>query len=290
MPSPREQPPPNRSRRRQDTMPGGWLWVAILCLLATVMYFTLGFNNAGILDYSEFMKLAKKDKFAKVTIKGSTRMVGEFKPGEADKIDNDNVKKQIRYNKIETNIPAAEIQSGNVTRQLTEFGVPYRTEEETGAWIGPLFMFLLPTLLLVGFFVFFLLPRFRDPLGGGFLSNYVKSPAKRYDKTKMRVTFEDVANMIAAKSELQEIVDFLKSPEKFQRSAPDPQGRVARRPARHRQDLARACGGRRGGRPVLLDQRLRVHSNVRRRGRQPGTRYVPHGQGKLPLPVVHRRD
>src|SRR5213595_26308 len=57
----------------------------------------------------------------------------------------------------------------------------------------------------------------RDPLGGGFLSNYVKSPAKRYDKTKMRTTFDDVADMTSAKYELQEIVEFLKNPEKFQR-------------------------------------------------------------------------
>ena len=49
------------------------------------------------------------------------------------------------------------------------------------------------------------------------MSNYIKSPAKRYDKSKMRVTFEDVADMQSAKSELQEIVEFLKSPEKFQR-------------------------------------------------------------------------
>jgi cell division protease FtsH len=246
MPSPREQPNPNRHRRRQDTMPGGWLWIVILFLIAGVMYFTLGFNSAGVIDYSEFMKLAK-DKFAKVVIRGNTRMVGEFKPGELDKVP-DNIRKQVRYNKIETNIPASEIQSGNVTKQLTEFAVPFRTEEETGAWIGPLFMFLLPTLLLVGFFVFFLLPRFRDPLGGGFLSNYVKSPAKRYDKTKMRVTFEDVANMMSAKSELQEIVEFLKSPEKFQRlGAQIPKGvLLIGPPGTGKTLLARAVAGEAG--------------------------------------------
>src|SRR5437868_5077360 len=152
MPSPREQPPQNR-KRRQETMPGGWLWVVILFLLAGVMYFTLGFNSAGIIDYSDFMKLAKKDKFAKVRIKGTSRVVGEFKPGEAKKVEAENIKKQIRYGKVESNIPASENQGGNLTRQLQEWGVNFNTEEETGAWIGPLFMFLLPTLLLVGFFV-----------------------------------------------------------------------------------------------------------------------------------------
>src|SRR5437016_2644643 len=119
MPSPREQPPSNRNRRRQDTMPGGWLWVVILLLLAGVMYFTLGFNNAGVIDYSEFMNLAKgrvvgkvkvkvngkdvdedkfESQFAKITIKGSTRMVGEIKTGELEKIP-EAIKKQVRYNK-----------------------------------------------------------------------------------------------------------------------------------------------------------------------------------------------
>jgi len=246
MPSPREPLPPNRQRRRQDTMPGGWLWVVILFLLAGVMYFTLGFNSAGVIDYSEFMKLAK-DKFEKVVIKGSTRLVGEFKAGEADKLP-DKIRKQVRANKVESNIPPSESVSGNVSRRLSEIGVDYKAEEETGAWIGPLFMFLLPTLLLVGFFVFFLLPRFRDPLGGGFLSNYVKSPAKRYDKTKMRVTFEDVANMISAKSELQEIVDFLKSPEKFQRlGAQIPKGvLLIGPPGTGKTLLARAVAGEAG--------------------------------------------
>src|SRR5207253_11486470 len=63
----------------------------------------------------------------------------------------------------------------------------------------------------------FLLRSLRDPLGGSFLSNYIKSPARRYERNKMRVTFYDVADMESAKSELQEVVDFLRSPEKFQR-------------------------------------------------------------------------
>src|SRR5262249_42314625 len=65
------------------------------------------------------------------------------------------------------------------------------------------------------FFFFFILPRFRDPFGSNFLNNYIRSPAKRFDKTKMRTTFDDVADMTNAKFELQEIVDFLKNPEKF---------------------------------------------------------------------------
>src|SRR5262249_60138122 len=93
----------------------------------------------------------------------------------------------------------------------------FQQEEYFGPWMQTFLYVLLPGLLLVLLFLFVLLPRFRDPLGGGFLSNYIKSPAKRYERTKGRITFDDVAGMQNAKSELQEVVEFLRSPEKFQR-------------------------------------------------------------------------
>src|SRR5205085_2121571 len=114
-------------------------------------------------------------------------------------------------------------------------------------WVGPLLMMLLPAALLIGLFLF-ILPRFRDPLGGGFLSNYIKSPARRYEKSKMRVTFEDVADMQNAKSELQEIVDFLRAPEKFQRlGAQIPKGvLLIGPPGTGKTLLARAVAGEAG--------------------------------------------
>src|SRR5262249_21354252 len=99
---------------------------------------------------------------------------------------------------------------------IREHNLKVEVPEDQLAWLGPVLWFLLPIFLLVGLF-FFLMPRFRDPMGGSFLTNYVKSPARRYERTKQRVTFDDVAGMLNAKSELQEIVDFLKAPDKFQR-------------------------------------------------------------------------
>src|SRR5438128_18290 len=211
MPPPREPVNPQNRRRRQESMPGGWLWLVILLLLAGILWFTF-VPTTGTIDYSDFMELAKEKKFDKVIIKGTSRAIGELKESEVAKLK-DEIKRQVRYNKIETAIP----DKGEITKKLTEYGTRFRQEEEAGTWVGPLLMMVLPAVIILAIFFFFLLPRFRDPMGGGFLSNYIKSPAKRYEKSKMRVTFDDVADMQYAKSELQEIVDFLKDPQRFAR-------------------------------------------------------------------------
>jgi cell division protease FtsH len=73
-----------------------------------------------------------------------------------------------------------------------------------------------PTLLLVGLFVLFAR---RAASGGGMgaLGNFGRSQARRVDPEKIRVTFNDVAGIDEAKNELTEIVDFLRSPDRYVR-------------------------------------------------------------------------
>src|ERR1017187_9815491 len=77
-------------------------------------------------------------------------------------------------------------------------------------------MFFLPAFAIL-IFLYLFVRRARDQFDGGILGSFVKSPAKRHDKSKQRTTFDEVAGLENAKSELQEIVEFLKSPDKFQR-------------------------------------------------------------------------
>jgi cell division protease FtsH len=74
-----------------------------------------------------------------------------------------------------------------------------------------------PTLLIVGLFV--LIYRRAAKAGGamGALGNFGRSQARRVDPAKIRVTFKDVAGIDEAKSELSEIVDFLRTPERYGR-------------------------------------------------------------------------
>src|SRR5204863_2027660 len=124
----------------------------------------------------------------------------------------------------------------------------FNYDTERGGWIVSFLIIVLPTMLLLLIFFLLILPRIRDPLGGSFLSNYIKSPARRYERTKARVTFEDVADMESAKSELQEVVDFLRNAEKFQRlGAQVPKGvLLVGPPGTGKTLLARAVAGEAG--------------------------------------------
>ena len=73
-----------------------------------------------------------------------------------------------------------------------------------------------PTVLLVVLFVF-LMRRATAGAGGGVLGNFGRSKARRYVETGQRVTFDDVAGIDEAEEELVEVVDFLRTPDKYTR-------------------------------------------------------------------------
>jgi len=75
----------------------------------------------------------------------------------------------------------------------------------------------LPIALMI--VVWLMFRRTRDQLmgGGGFLSSFSRSTAKRYEPSDQQTTFADVAGLEGVKADLQEIVEFLKAPEKFQK-------------------------------------------------------------------------
>src|ERR1700733_11897215 len=74
-----------------------------------------------------------------------------------------------------------------------------------------------PTLLMVGLFVLFARRAAKSGGGMGALSSFGRSKARRIDPATIRVTFADVAGIDEAKSELTEIVDFLRDPERYGR-------------------------------------------------------------------------
>lgn len=100
---------------------------------------------------------------------------------------------------------------------LVAQGLIIKVEEKDGAaWVHSLLTLGLPLILLAGVVLFTLNRRLKGT-GGGDQTSIGKSRAKLWMQGKREVTFEDVAGAEEAKEELQEIVDFLKEPQKFRR-------------------------------------------------------------------------
>ena len=154
-------------------------------------------------------------------------------------------------------------------------------------WLG-----LLVNLLPLVFFGAILLFMMRQAQGSNNQAlSFGKSRARMFMGNKPTITFADVAGVEEAKQELAGSRRVPEVPgEVLGAGRPDSEGRAAGRAARHGQDAALARRRRRGGRAVLLDLRLRVRRDVRRRRRLAGARPVRSGQAQCALHRLRRRD
>src|SRR5436309_7260033 len=91
-----------------------------------------------------------------------------------------------------------------------------KVEDESGSssYLWPALYYLLPFALIFGFWIFMLR---QMQSGGNKALSFGKSRAKLLSNQQKRVTFKDVAGVEEAKEELQEIIEFLKEPQKFQK-------------------------------------------------------------------------
>ncbi len=106
---------------------------------------------------------------------------------------------------------------GALREQMIEYDVPSVVDDpDTGFNLGDLIMGLLPIIFIVAI-LFFFMRQMQSGGGGRGAMSFGKSRARLLTEKQGRVTFDDVAGVDEAKEELEEVVDFLKDPAKFQR-------------------------------------------------------------------------
>jgi cell division protease FtsH len=142
------------------------------------------------------------------SIEGDLKQEATFNPvGDAE---------PVKVTSFETEVPAF-IDPRQLTNLLTRKNVVINAEApDTGrSLLSTLLLGFLPTILLVGFFLW-LARRQLGGGGGGILGGFGRSTARRVQPGEQeRVTFDDVAGIDEAEDELVEVVDFLKNPERY---------------------------------------------------------------------------
>ena len=168
---------------------------ALIIIILTVFMLFREFNpqkSVVSMNYSDFLGMVESGSVIQVIIQGdkisglSTQgPFNTFAPKDPELI------KLLRYNGVKISI---KLQRGS-------------------SWISVLLSWV-PMLLLIGVWIFFMR---RNQRSGGQALSFGKSRARLMSDSRKRITFEDVAGIDEAREELQEIIDFLRNPEKFTR-------------------------------------------------------------------------
>ncbi|GIW98571.1 MAG: ATP-dependent zinc metalloprotease FtsH 1 [Pirellulaceae bacterium] len=217
------KPSDGKSPRRGSFWP--LLLIGLLILLVLQSLWPSG--PRAEITYDFFLRQLEAQNIQKIEVSGSTAY-GIFKvaPDRPPQFDEDG--KRIEPKAEESSklprrfvVTLGDVESARkiidqAVKEQPNLVVEYRSGD--AAQYTMMFLLIgLPLILLMIMWVMF--RRTRDQLmgGGGFLSSFSRSTAKRYEPSEQQTTFNDVAGLDSVKADLQEIVEFLKNPEKFQR-------------------------------------------------------------------------
>jgi cell division protease FtsH len=195
----------------------------------TLAYFLIAFISVLLLEnyffsreittisYSEFKTLLSESLVNDLVVTQTT-IEGKFVKGAQDRLvtlrrlTDAAAKKQVES---VYEFTVVRMDDPDLVKEFTNIGVSYTVRQEV-TWVKSLLSWILPMLIFIAIWGYLLKKMGAAAGGGGGFMAVGKSKAKIYVEGETKVTFEDVAGVEEAEDEMKEIIEFLKSPQKFQ--------------------------------------------------------------------------
>ncbi|MGH2574936.1 MAG: ATP-dependent zinc metalloprotease FtsH [Ignavibacteria bacterium] len=190
-------------------------WSIILFGFFLIMIWSRSGDGSEVeITFDQYQKLLSEDKIKEAVIKKSDNSFtfhGVLKQPEMLPVGS----RQITVEKFSVLLPYTNLDDDTI-KKWNEKNVAIRIEKEGDGWLGPL-IGALPWIIIIVFWII-VMRRMQGQSGGSKgIFSFGKSRAKMLNESQLRVTFKDVAGADEAKYELEEIIEFLREPSKFQK-------------------------------------------------------------------------
>nr|WP_299033130.1 ATP-dependent zinc metalloprotease FtsH [uncultured Tenacibaculum sp.] len=213
----------NKKNTPKFTFSSFWLYIPILIILLGLSFFNSGNLGSRNISKNEFTKILEANDIQKIVVENNNVAQIFLKPEAEKKEEHKKLAESPFYRKgsplYSYNFGDLQNFENEIEKEKKENNLDFdKVNIERTSMMDTIISFL-PFILLIAIWLFFM-RRMSGAAGGGGaggqIFNIGKSKAKLFDEnTKVKTTFKNVAGLEGAKEEVQEIVDFLKSPEKY---------------------------------------------------------------------------